>query len=418
MSSDIAATGRRASDRLKLRISRRFAVHIALIALAVAAVAYGYGKFTSASKDALAAGKGPGRGQPTRVAAATIAKGDFPFVLSGLGTVTPLATAVVKTRISGHLVEVDFKEAQYVKTGDVLASVDARPYQLALAQAEGQLQKDLALLQNAERDLGRYETLIRKMKDVISAQQVDGQRALINQYKGTVAIDRALVDQARLNLSYCKIVSPIDGRVGLRHVDQGNYVQPGDANGVAIVTRLSPITVVFTLPESQLSTVLKRTRAGEKLAVVVYDHERSAELARGHLVAVDNQIDAASGTVKLRAQFPNEDERLFPNQFVNAELLVETLHDVALAPSAAIQQGAKGPFVYAIQKDATVQTRPVKVGPAQGEKVVISEGLAVGDKVVIEGADRLREGATVMLPAAEGEAGGAGQRPGAKNDAP
>ena len=417
MSSNNGANAWRAYDRLKLPISRRLISRLALVAISIAAVSYGYARFNGYSKEATTAGKGPGRGQPTRVATATVAKGDFPVILSGLGTVIPSATAVVKTRISGHLVDVEFKEAQFVKAGDVLASVDARPYQLALAQAEGQLQKDLALLQNAERDLGRYESLIHKMKDVISGQQVDTQRALISQYKGTVAIDRALVDQARLNLSYCKIVSPIDGRVGLRQVDQGNYVQPGDANGVAIVTRLSPITVVFTLPESRLSTVLKRIRRGEELTVVAYDHERSTELARGHLIAIDNQIDAASGTVKLRAQFANEDERLFPNQFVNADLLVETLHDVSLAPSAAIQQGATGPFVYAIRDDATVQARPVKVGPAQGEKVVVSEGLTVGEKVVTEGADRLREGASVTLPGPEGEPRGPGRRPIAKNDA-
>jgi multidrug efflux system membrane fusion protein len=417
MSSDVAPNGRRARGLPKVTISRRLVSRTALVALSLLALGYGYSKFASAPREAAGAGKA-GRGQPTRVAAAQIARGDFPVVLTGLGTVTPSATAVVKTRISGHLVDVAFKEAQYVKAGDLLATVDQRPYQLALAQAEGQLQKDVALLQNAERDLGRYETLIRKMKDVISGQQVDSQRALINQYKGTVAIDRALVEQARLNLAYCRIVSPIDGRVGLRQVDQGNYVQPGDANGVAVVTRLSPITIVFTLPESRLPDVLKKTRAGERLRVVAYDHDRAAELARGHLTAVDNQIDPSSGTVKLRAEFANEDEKLFPNQFVNADLLVETLHDATLAPSAAIQQGAKGPFVYAIRDDSTVQARPVKLGAAQGEQVVVLDGVAVGDKVVIEGADRLREGAAVTLGGAERENGGAGRRPVAKNDAP
>lgn len=413
MSSDIAAPRSR-RDFLRAP-ARRYVAGGALVLLLGAGLAYGYSTRNAASP--AAAGKGPERGQATRVAAAEIVKGDFPVVLSGLGTVTPSATAVIKPRISGHLVEVNFTEAQYVKAGDVLASVDPRPYQLALAQAEGQLQKDMALLQNAERDLTRYEALIRKMKDVISAQQVDAQRALINQYKGTVAIDRALVDQARLNLAYCKIVSPIDGRVGLRQIDQGNYVQPGDAAGVAVVSQLSPITVVFTLPEGRLPAVLEKARAGEKLTVVAYDHERSTELARGRLIAVDNQIDPSSGTVKLRAEFPNEDERLFPNQFVNADLLVDTLHGVALAPSAAVQQGAKGPFVYAIEEGDKVQARPVKLGPARGEQVVVQEGLKPGEKVVVEGADRLREGATVSFPAVEREPGGAGRRPIAKNDA-
>ncbi|MDJ0447246.1 MdtA/MuxA family multidrug efflux RND transporter periplasmic adaptor subunit [Methylocystis sp. JR02] len=415
MSSDITAPRPR-QDLLRPPL-RRYLAGAALALFLGGGFIYGYSAVFRNGAAPSAAGKGPGRGQATRVAAAEISQGSFPVVLSGLGTVTPSATAIVKTRISGHLVEVNFKESQYVKAGDELASVDPRPYQLALAQAEGQLQKDQALLQNAERDLARYEALIRKMKDVISGQQVDTQRALINQYKGTVAIDRALVDQARLNLAYCKIVSPIDGRVGLRQVDQGNYVQPGDASGVAVVTRLSPITVVFTLPESRLPAVLKKARAGEKLTVVAYDHERVTELARGHLIAVDNQIDASSGTVKLRAEFPNEDERLFPNQFVNADLLVETLHDVALAPSAAVQQGAKGPFVYAIKDDATVQTRAVKLGPSGGEQVVVLEGLNPGEKVVVEGADRLREGAAISLPGAERAPVGSGRGPVAKNDA-
>jgi multidrug efflux system membrane fusion protein len=239
------------------------------------------------------------------------------------------------------------------------------------------------------------------MKDVISGQQIDTQQALINQYRGTVAIDRALVDQARLNLSYCRIVSPIEGRIGLRQVDQGNYVQPNDPNGIAVVTRLSPITVIFTLPENRLPPVLRKYRAGEKLTVVAFDHERAVELARGRLVAIDNQIDSTSGTVKLRAEFANEDERLFPNQFVNAELLVETLHDVALAPAAAVQQGAQGPFVYLIGPDSTVSAHAVKLGPASGERVVIEDGLKVGERVVVEGADKLREGMIVSLPSAE-----------------
>lgn len=416
MNSDVALSPdpeRNVSARLTF-IRRSIAGAVAL-AIVGAAFSYGYSAFIGAPP---APAKGASRAPPARVTAAEIATGDFPVVLSGLGTVTPSATAIVKTQIAGQLVEVGFTEAQPVKAGDALAHVDPRPYQLALAQAEGQLQKDVALLQNAERDLTRYETLNKKMKDVISGQQIDTQRALVNQYKGTVAIDRALVDQARLNLSFCRIVSPIEGRIGLRQVDQGNYVQPNDPNGIAVVTRLSPITVIFTLPESRLPPVLKKFRAGEKLAVVAFDHERAVELARGRLVAIDNQIDSSSGTVKLRAEFANEDERLFPNQFVNAELLVETLRDVALAPASAIQQGAQGPFVYLIQPDSTVFARAVKLGPASGDRVVIEDGLKVGERVVVEGADKLREGMTVSLPSAEPRGQGpARQRQSAKNGA-
>jgi len=400
MSSDLAATQTQHRAWRSGLSRRRVSLLVLFCALGLAGVFYLMSKRDPApASDA----KGVGRGPATRVATGDVIRSDFPLILSGLGTVTPSATAVVKPRIAGHLTEVNFTEAETVKAGDVIASVDARPYQIALAQAEGQFQKDLALLQNAERDLTRYETLIRKMKDVISSQQVDTQRSLIGQYKGTVAIDRALVEQARLNLSYCRIVAPIDGRLGLRHIDKGNYVQPGDANGVAVVTMLAPITVVFTIPEGRLPDVLQRFRAGGRLEVVAYDHDRTRELARGRLIAVDNQIDPNSGTVKLRALFPNDDERLFPNQFVNADLLVDTSHDVALAPVAAVQQGAKGPFVYALTAEKTVQTRPVKLGPAGADRVVIEEGLHPGDKVVTEGADRLRDGAAVTLAGENGD---------------
>jgi multidrug efflux system membrane fusion protein len=293
-----------------------------------------------------------------------------------------------------------------VKAGEALAQVDPRPYRLALSQAEGQLQKDLALLQNAERDLKRYESLRQQMKDAVSEQQVDTQRALIEQYRGVAAVDRAQVDQARLNLDYTTIVSPIDGRIGLRPVDQGNYVQANDPNGVAVVTQLSPITVVFTIPSGELPAVLKRFRAGEELAVVAYENDRGRPLAQGRLIAIDNQIDANTGTVKLRALFPNEDERLYPNLFVNAELLVDRLKGVTLAPAAAIQRGAKGAFAYVVGPDNVVAIRPVATGPSSGPKVVIQDGLREGDRVVTQGVDRLRDGSTVALPEARKAAEG------------
>jgi multidrug efflux system membrane fusion protein len=333
------------------------------------------------------------------VEAATISKGDFPVLLHGLGTVTPSATSIVKTRISGQLLDIKFKEGQLIKAGDVIAEVDPRPYQLALAQSEGQLQKDLSLLQNAERDLKRYEELSGRMKDAISGQQIDTQRALVEQYKGTTAVDKALVGQARLNLDYCEIVSLIDGRVGLRQVDQGNFVQATDSNGIAVVTRLSPITVIFTLPQNELPLVLPRFRSGANLTVVAVGGEHAAAIAKGRLIAIDNQIDPTTGTVKLRAEFANENEQLFPNEFVDAELLADTLHDVLLAPTTAIQRGAKGPFVYVIKPGGIVSPRQVKLGPAGSENVVIEDGLQSGERVVTEGADKLREGAAVTVPA-------------------
>lgn len=401
MNPDVAATSHSRQRGFRELLSLRRCIIGALALSAIGAgLSYAYSAFV-AEPGAVGPAKGAGRGLAPRVAMAEIATGEFPVVLTGLGTVTPFATAVVKTQISGKLVDVKFAEAQNVKVGDMLAEVDPRPYELALAQAEGQLQKDVALLANAERDLVRYESLARKMKGVISEQQIDAQRSLINQYKGTAAIDRALVDQARLNLDYCRIVSPIDGRIGLRQVDRGNYVQANDANGIAVVMQLSPITVIFTLPENRLPSVLKKFRAGEKLTVVAFDHERAVELARGRLVAIDNQIDSSSGTVKLRAEFDNSDESLYPNQFVNAELLVETLHGVALAPAAAIQQGAQGPYVYLIRPDSTVSMRHVKLGPAGGDRVVVEDGVKPGERVVVEGSDKLRDGMAVSFPTKE-----------------
>jgi multidrug efflux system membrane fusion protein len=338
----------------------------------------------------------PARGASVEAGAAR--RGAFPVVLTGLGTVTPVATSVVKSQISGQLVKVLFKEGQLLKAGDVLAQVDARPYRLALANAEGQLKRDEALLENARRDLKRYESLRNQIKDAVSEQQIDTQRSLIGQDEGVVAMDRAQVDTARLNLDYTNIVSLIDGRVGLRTVDPGNYVQANDANGVAVVTQLSPITVVFTLPAGELPPVLKRFRAGEELGVSVYDADRAKPLAQGKLIAIDNQIDTATGTVKLRALFPNEDERLYPNQFVNADVLVEKLDNVLLAPTAAIQRGAKGAFSYVIGPDNTVAARPIAVGPGNGTDFVVEKGLSDAERVVTLGADRLREGASVSLP--------------------
>ncbi|MBY6243089.1 MdtA/MuxA family multidrug efflux RND transporter periplasmic adaptor subunit [Methylosinus sp. Sm6] len=379
---------------LRRMVKRKIASRVALVALLAGAIFTAWRYY---STDAVRTPPAGARGPATTVAAAEVMRGDFPVVVSALGTVTATATAVVKPQVSGPLLKVRYTEGQEVAAGDILAEIDPRPFELALAQAEGQLQKDEALLRNAERDLARYESLRNKIKDGVSGQQLDTQKALIGQYRAAVDIDRALVGRARLDLDYTHIAAPIGGRIGLRQVDPGNIVQTSDPNGVAVVTRISPITVIFSLPEAKLQSVLKRFRFGEKLAVVAYDHDRAEQIARGALYAIDNQIDASSGTVRLRAEFANDDESLYPNQFVNAELTVETLKGVVLAPAAALQRGAKGPFVYALDDDEKVAVRSVRLGPSDGERAVIESGLEPGQRVVVEGVDRLRDGAKVVV---------------------
>ena len=406
MSREIHASSLQSAQKLSGAVGRGWRTYRRPLTLAVIALLLGGGlwRFYASHRDAPAQTAGAAapvmRGPATPVLFEEVRAGDFPVILTALGTVTPSATSVVKSQISGQLIEVNFVEGQTVKAGDVLAKVDPRPYELTLKQNEGQLKRDLATLHNAEKDLARYRALRAKVADAVSAQQVDTQEALINQTKGTVEVDQAMVDTARLNVGYCNIVSLIDGRTGLRQVDQGNFVTPNDPNGIVVVTRMKPMTVVFTIPESRLQPVLERFRSGTKLSVVAFDNATSTKLAKGELKAIDNQVDASTGTVKLRAEFANEDEKLFPSQFVNVELFVETLRGAVTAPLAAIQRGPQGPFVYVIKPDDTVASRPVKLGATAHDRVVVESGLQSGDRVVTEGADRLREGASVSLPAA------------------
>jgi multidrug efflux system membrane fusion protein len=346
----------------------------------------------------------PGAGAPMPVSVFTAEKGDVPIVFNALGTVIPLATVTVKTQINGQLSRIVFQEGQLVHQGDLLAVIDPRPYQAALDQAQGQLLRDQALLRNAEVDLKRYRTLA--AQDSIARQQVDTQDALVRQYQGTVKADQATVDNAQLNLTYCHIVAPVTGRVGLRQVDQGNYVQVSDANGIVVLTQVQPITVIFTLPEDNLPAVLKRLRAGATLQVSAFDRSQRTKLATGTVTTIDNQIDTTTGTFKLRAQFDNPDETLFPNQFVNTELLADVRRDTVVVPTSAIQRGAPGTFAYAVQPDNTVKIRPIKLGPTAGNRVAIDDGLAAGDKVVIDGADKLRDGAKVTVPSQQATAPG------------
>jgi multidrug efflux system membrane fusion protein len=330
---------------------------------------------------------------PVRVYAA--ATKDVDITLPALGTVTAYNTVTVRSRVDGELVQVNFKEGQRVKAGDVLAQIDPRPFQVQLQQALGTQQQNLAQLENARRDLARYQTLYKQ--DSIAKQQVDTQAALVRQYEGTLKTDQANVDNARLQLSFARITAPIDGRLGLRQVDPGNLVSSGDANGLVVITQTQPIAVIFTLPETQLPEVRDQLRAGKTLRVDAYDRANTKRLATGVLETLDNQIDVTTGTVKLKARFDNSDDALFPNQFVNIQLLVETRKGMTVIPSGAVQRGSQGPFVFVAGPDNTVAVRQIKLGPASGDLIVVSDGLKPGDRVVVEGTDRLRAGSKVEV---------------------
>ena len=381
------------------QFSRHRLVWIIAVVVAVAGLLW----FIQPTADSSKHGGRSGTNGPMPVVAAVAQKGNIDVTRAALGTVTPLANVTVRTQISGQLQQVAFQEGQMVQEGDFLAEIDPRPYQLALEQAEGALERDQALLVDAKLNLERYQTLV--AQDSISKQTLTTQQSLVDQDQGNVQTDQGQIDAAKLNLTYCHIVSPVTGRVGLRQVDQGNYVQVSDAGGIVVVTQLQPITVIFTLPEDDLPAIMKRLATGAELQATAYDRTQSTKLATGKLVSVDNQIDTATGTIKLRAQFDNQDNILFPNQFVNVELLVDTLHDATIVPSAAIQRGNPATFDYAVNADNTVKVQAVKLGPSQGDNVAITDGLAPGDKVVTDGTDKLRDGAKITLPTEKGSKG-------------
>ncbi|KVC42829.1 RND transporter MFP subunit [Burkholderia pseudomultivorans] len=348
--------------------------------------------------------------QPVQVAPAT--KGEMPIVVSALGTVTPLANVTVRTQLSGYLQSVAFQEGQIVRKGDVLAQIDPRPYQVALENAEGTLARDQALLATARLDLKRYQTLL--SQDSIASQTVDTQASLVKQYEGTVKTDQAAIDSAKLNLTYARITAPVSGRVGLRQVDPGNYVTPGDTNGIVVITQLQPMSVIFTTSEDNLPQILKQVNAGQKLSVTAYNRNNTIPLETGSLATLDNQIDTSTGTVKLRATFENKEGLLFPNQFVNTRLLVDVMRDATIVPTSAVLTGSIGQFVYVVKPDNTVTVRKVKTGPVDGERTSIIDGVALGERVVTDGSDRLREGSKISIPADKPKgASGAGAASGA-----
>ncbi len=390
---------------------RSYLLRIAIVAALALAAVFGWQKFEDiapSKNEGQNSGRPEHEAQTVRVAPVTL--GDMPLTIDALGTVTPFETVTVRTQIAGTLQTVGFTEGQTVKAGDFLAQIDPRPYEAALAQAQGQLAKDQALLGQAQSDLARYQQLAKQ--DSIAQQQVADQVALVAQDKAAITTDQAMVKTAELNVAYTHIVSPVTGRVGLRLVDPGNYLQPSDANGIVVITQIDPISVVFTTPEDNLPRIAARLNSGAELKVTVLDRDNVHALATGTLTTYDSQIDVTTGTIRMRATFANPTGALFPNQFVNVRLLVDTTTGATLAPNPAIQLGASGNFVYLLNDNSTVAKRDVVTGPTDGKRTVITKGLTAGDKVVIDGVDRLRDGAKVKIadsPATSGAQAAAGQ---------
>jgi multidrug efflux system membrane fusion protein len=341
-----------------------------------------------------------GMNGPVPVGVAMATTRDVNVTLDALGAVTPLATVTVKPQVSGTLKSINFKEGQSVRPGDVLVEIDPRPYQAALDQAKGQLARDQAQLDNSKVDLTRYQALW--AQNAISQQILATQEATVRTNAGTVEADKAAVEAAQVNLGYCTITSPVAGVVGLRQVDVGNYVQVGVTTGIVVVTQMQPMSVLFALPEDNIEAVMQQVRSGTTLPVDAYDRSQTTRLASGTLSTVDNEVDPTTGTWKARALFDNSRNELFPSQFVNIRLRVNILRDQITVPSAAIQRGASGTFVFVVGSDNTVSMKNVTLGPTDGDNVDIANGLDAGQKVVVDGADRLHDGSSVLLPGAKG----------------
>jgi multidrug efflux system membrane fusion protein len=386
-----AVTPRAAGPR---RPARALLIAVAVVAAVVGgAYAIWHARAPAPGTPAAGAPRRDPNAKPAPVAVAKAKSQDFNVYLNALGTVTPRASVTVRSRVDGQLARVLFKEGDTVKAGALLAEIDPRTFEVQVSQAQGQLAKDRALLANANVDLQRYKTLL--AQDSIASQQVDTQASLVRQYEASIASDQAQVDSAKLQLSFTRITAPIAGRLGLRQVDVGNMIHASDSNGLVLLTQIQPIDVVFALPETNLPAVLRQMKQNAALPVDALSRDQSRKLASGTLLTVDNSIDTTTGTVKLKAAFDNADASLFPNQFVNVRMLVDTLHDATVVPSAAVQRGTQGNFVYIVGTDNVVKLSVVKVGPVDGETTVIDKGVVPGDAVVIDGTDRLREGQTV-----------------------
>ena len=360
---------------------------------------------------------GRGRGGPgdagmgnfsVPVVAAVAQHGDLPVYFNGLGTVTAFNTVTVRSRVDGQIVNVAFKEGQFVHEGDLLVQIDSRPFQVQLEQAEGQLAKDQAQRKDAEANLERYKLLFKE--GVIPQQQLDTQAALVGQFDGAIKSDQSQVDNAKLQLTYSRITAPISGRVGLRLVDPGNIVHANDTNGIVVITQLQPIAVLFSLPQDNLPQVNAKLRAGVQLNVEAYDRDDTTKIAAGKLLTIDNQIDPTTGTYKLKSIFNNSDNALFPNQFVNIHLLVDSMRNLTIVPASAIQRGPQGTYVYAVGGDNRVKIRPVTVALTTANSVGLSGGVNAGDVVVVDGQDKLQDGSKVTTTMAGGSSGNGGAR--------
>jgi multidrug efflux system membrane fusion protein len=376
------------------KIKDRWKTWLVVLIVAIVGIHYLSGRNSTDS-----AAVSPAMAHPTVPVAAVPAKlGDLNQYISAIGTVTPYNTVTVKSRVDGQLVKVNFTEGQIVKAGDLLAEIDPRPYQVQLTQAEGTLAKDLASLENNKILLARDKELYDQK--IIARQDLDNQQSLVGQFAGSIESDKGVVDNAKLQLTYSRITSPITGRVGLRLVDAGNIIHATDATGLAVITQLQPIAVDFSIPEDDLPSLETAMKANPQLPVAALDRDLKHKLADGTLLTTDNQIDQSTGTIKLKAAFPNVDNALFPNQFVNARLLVSTIPSAILIPAAGLQRSQQGSFVYVVKPDKTVEMRPVTVGATQGDVIAISKGLAVGDVVVTDGVDKLQQGAHVSVQTA------------------
>jgi multidrug efflux system membrane fusion protein len=396
------------SNRPEVRAKKsRWLVWVVLLAIAAGAAYYLVPRLnpsTAKADSKKGGGKGGDSARAVPVVAAVARKGDMPVYLGGLGAVTAFNTVILKTRVDGEIVKIWFTEGQLVKKDDPLVEIDPRPYQVQLEQAEAQLTRDQSQLANANLDLERYKVLL--ALDAVPKQQFDTQQALVNQVGGTIKSDIAMINAAKLQLVYAHIISPLTGRIGLRLVDQGNIVKATDATGLATITQLQPIAVIFNIAEAYLPQVTAKMRAGQTLPVYAIDSGSKTKLATGRLLTIDNQIDLTTGTLKFKAQFENEDLSLFPNQFVDAKLLIDTKHNAVIIPTAAVQVSPQSTFVYAIRKDNTVEVRNITRGVTDGDNVTVTEGIEAGERVVIDGIDKLQDKSPVTVRMAGVGSGG------------
>ncbi|HEV3331253.1 MAG TPA: MdtA/MuxA family multidrug efflux RND transporter periplasmic adaptor subunit [Bryobacteraceae bacterium] len=390
----------------KPRPSGRRWLWIPVVALLGAGAWYLWSKGSTPAASAGAVAKGGKKGAPgvIPVVAAKATKGDIGVYITGLGSVIPIYTVTVKSRVDGQLMTIHYKEGDLVKQNDLLVEIDPRPYQVQLEQAEGQMARDQATLENARVDLDRYQKLL--AQNAIPEQQLATQKATVAQDEGVVKSDQGAIDSAKLNLVYCSIRAPITGKVGLRLVDPGNIVHAADTNGLIVITQIQPISVIFTLAEDDLQVVLRKLAAGQHLSAEAWDRANTTKIGTGTLVTVDNQIDPTTGSLRLRADFDNSKNQLFPNQFVNVRLLVEQKRGVTLVPNAVIQRTTNSVFVYLVKSDNTVTVRPITLGVTEGDNTEVTSGLAPGDVVVMTGVDELQEGSHVTVQTADGAAGG------------